>query len=167
MNNALVYIHIFVDGSKYFGNALNSKRPFDFKSRNKKWLDAFQQNGEPTVQIRRNLTIEEADALEQELFDRYIAKDGLKLQKRPNAIDLATAYYSNLGNKHGVGNKGFTGKHTEAARIKISEAGKGNTYNARAHREVISMLDGRVTNAAQSGRWNKTNPDYIGTWVDL
>ncbi len=177
MNNALVYIHIFADGSKYFGNAVRPSRPFDFQNRNNKWLEAYAKNGSPVVQTKYNMAIGEADALEQWLFDRYIAKGGLKLQKRPNAIDLAKAYYSNLGNKHAVGNKGFTGKrkHTEAARAKISKAQKGKPKSptaianstARSHRKVVSMLDGRVASAVQAGHWNKKNPNYIGTWVDL
>jgi hypothetical protein len=203
MNNALVYIHIFADGTKYFGNAVNPKRPFDFTTatRNKQWLAAFEKSGNPVVQIRRNLSVVEADNLEKWLFERYIANGGMKIQKRPNGKDLATLHYTNLGNKNGVGNKGFTGKHTDAARRKISEGGKGNTNGAgnkgtkrsdetkakmsaaskgkpksptaianstaRSHRKVISMLDGRVTSAGASGRWNRKNPDYIGTWVDL
>ena len=249
MNNALVYIHIFADGTKYFGNAVRASRPFDFKNRNDKWLEAYAKFGAPVVQTKRNMTISDADALEQSLFDRYIANGGVKLQIRPRGNELSqftkghalteehkqkiskankdrevsdetrkklsqahkgrkhtdeakrNMSEAQKGNKNGVGNKGFTGKHTDEARRKISEGGKGNTNGAgnkgskrseetrakmsaaskgkpksptaianstaRSHRKVISMLDGRVTSAGASGRWNKKNPDYIGTWVDL
>jgi hypothetical protein len=57
--------------------------------------------------------------------------------------------------------KDFTVEH----KAKISQSKKGKT--TAAHRKVISMLDGRVTAANQVWRYNKKNPDYIGTWVDL
>ncbi len=94
MNNALVYIHIFADGSKYFGNAVNPKRPFSLtkgKGRGPLYGEALQKYGKPVVQIRRNLSIHEADLLEQSLFDRYVLNGGKALQRRPFGNDLQTA----------------------------------------------------------------------------
>jgi hypothetical protein len=146
---ALAYIHIFADGSKYFGNATNPDRPFDFKKRTKTWLAAYMKNGVPVVQVRRNLTIEEADSLERWGFDRYVIQGGVKLQKRPNGVDLAI----------------LCRPKSDAHRTKLSTANEGKT--TKCHRKVISMFDGRITSAFGAGKLNKSNPDYIGTWVDL
>lgn len=100
MNNdkrALVYQHIFADGSKYFGNAVNPNRPWDFINRNDKWLAAFTKYGAPVVQVRYVPTIVEADNLELWLFDRYIAKGGAKLQARPSGKDLEKTTLINKG----------------------------------------------------------------------
>jgi hypothetical protein len=227
--NAFVYIHIFADGSKYFGNGVKVSRPFVFSNsgRGKKYQEALKKYGEPVVQIRRALTIVKADTLERELFDRYIATGGVALQKRPSGEDLQTAVARNsladpqkmskprseeakvrmasaqnrpevkakksvanagkpksqeakrkmsiakLGNTNALGTQ-----HTEVTKRKMSIAQSRPEVKAkksiaqkgklhRGHRKVISMLDGRVSTAAQSSRWNKKNPDYIGTWVDL
>ena len=65
---------------------------------------------------------------------------------------------------------------TEAHRAKLvkhltnlSEEAKNKRNDACAinNRKVVSMLDGRVTSYGCSVGWNKKNPDYIGTWVDL
>ena len=200
-NNALVYIHIFADGSKYFGNAVNPKRPWDFNKRNDKWLNAFATNGAPVVQIKRNMTVCEADALEQWLFDRHVANGGVKMQQRPSGNDLANASFSgsrNKGNQPSVDTKqkisiAQKGKNlsddhkkklseakkgrqlSEETKQKMSEAKKGKpkseahikAVSAKVNRKVISMLDGRITIATQVSRWNKKNPEYAGTWVDL
>lgn len=211
MNNdkrALVYIHIFADGSKYFGNAVNPNRPFNFKiKRSKDYLETLDKCGEPVVQIRRNVTVDEADNLELFLFDRYIFNGGKKLQKRPTGNDLQRSIgHANKVDreKQSLGMMGHfvtvearinmsiarTGvslseAHKEAMRVPKSDEGKANIRIAQnnpkvrlkkslstqgkrksSHRKVISSFDGRITNAAQSGRWNKSNPAYIGTWSD-
>ena len=165
---ALVYVHIFADGSKYFGNAVKPNRPFDFKDRrNKKCLALFKKYWSPVVQLRRNLTIEEADNLERRLFDRYIAKGGVKIQKRPSGVELSHARLGTLGKTH-----------SDKTRLKMSLSRKGKSKSAAtrakmskanriSNRKVISMFDGKVTTAAHAGYFNKKNPNYIGTWVDL
>jgi hypothetical protein len=62
--------------------------------------------------------------------------------------------------------KAHTGKTLpDETKKKMSEAQKGKTK--ASNRKVVSSLDGRVTSAACAGRWDKKNPAYIGTWVDL
>jgi hypothetical protein len=139
MNNALVYIHIFADGSKYFGNAVNPARPFTQGNRGKKYQKAVETNGNPVVQVRRNLTVEEADTLERWLFDRYIANGGVSIQTRPKG-DLArfTAKKSSetrLKMSKAQKNKPKGGaikgsKRSEETKIKISKGGKGNKNGA-------------------------------------
>ena len=177
-NNALVYIHIFADGSKYFGNGVNDQRPFTQGSRGKKYQEALEKYEEPVVQVRRNLTIVESDTLERDLFDRYIATGGVALQKRPSGKDLQMAVMRNsradplnmckpksdeAKRKMSIAQRGKPKSDETKRNMSIAQRGKPN----RGRRKVISMLDGRVTNASASGHWNKKNPDYIGTWVDL
>lgn len=45
--------------------------------------------------------------------------------------------------------------------------GTHNFLDGRNNRKVISLIDGRITSYASSGYWNKKNPSYIGTWIDL
>jgi hypothetical protein len=47
-----------------------------------------------------------------------------------------------------------------------SESHRENISTASKYK-VISMLDGRITTHNNETRWNKKNPDYIGTWVRL
>ncbi len=50
-------------------------------------------------------------------------------------------------------------------RQKRSASLKGR--QTKAHRRVQSSLDGRLTIAACIGKLNKSNPNYVGTWVDV
>ena len=178
---ALAYIHIFADGSKYFGNAVSPNRPWDFTKRNNKWLEAYSRFGAPIVQVRRNLTIEEADRLELWGFDRYVSQGGVKLQSRPSGSGLSTILLmrskADTTKPHSIDTilkraKSNTGKRrseTSLVNMRVAQKGNRNFGDSylRSNRKVISMLDGRVTTAAQSGHYNKKNPNYIGTWVDL
>jgi hypothetical protein len=186
---ALVYIHIFADGSKYFGNGVNAKRPWNFKkSRGPQYQAALDAHGIPIVQIRTNLTITEADLLEQALFDRYISQGGIALQRRPYGNDLQTAIMRSAKASYSdewranVSSATKGRKLSDEARRNMSLGQTGRRFSdehrnklslaklinpGQGNRKVISMIDGRVTTAAQAGHWNKKNPDYIGTWVDL
>jgi hypothetical protein len=196
--NAFVYIHIFADGSKYFGNGVKPDRPFKQGGRGPKYMEALIKNGAPVIQIRRNLTVDEADDLERTLFDKYVTNNQ-PLQRRPTGNDLKTAIRRGnstdpiklskaklgkpLSKNHaesiGKANKGKRRSKVFCENISIRM--QGNTafsgkrhstdaiqrITASCHRKVISMIDGRITTHIKTGHWNKKNPDYIGTWVDL
>ncbi len=187
---ALVYQHIFADGSKYFGNAVDENRAHSFRNnRGGQYLSHLEKYGEPTIQIKRNLTIEDADSLERYLFDKYISNGGIKLQNRPSGRDLYVAINQNkkvnplniskskLGVKQPNVSKALKGKKQPniskamkgrklsiAHKVAVSKAMKGKKL--RANRKVVSSLDGRVSSAAGAGILAKKNPAYIGTWSD-
>jgi hypothetical protein len=192
MMNALVYTHTFSDGSIYFGNASSPNRPFEQGFRGSNYLSHYEIYGEPLVEIvASGLSIEMADALERKLFDAYVENGGLKIQKRPTGKDLAHWYW--LG-KNSAGRvvtsetrlkqsqiqkgKPKTASHKEAMKGNQNALGnvwseeskskmKGNQNAKKANRKVVSFFDGRVTSFAQVSRWNKKNPNYIGTWVEV
>ncbi len=172
MMNALVYTHTFSDGSIYFGNAVNPDRPYTQGSRGGKYQAHYEKYGEPVIAIiASGISVEEADEMEVQLFDEY---RGLKLQRRPQG-DLAKQI--NRG-KRGIPKGSPSLSHREAisaanliaqkkptTRAKKSESLKGRA--TRSHRLLRSSFNGHVTIASHVSRWNKKNPNYIGTWVEV
>jgi hypothetical protein len=192
VRNALVYTHTFSNGAKYFGNGVKQSRPYEFGSgRGKKYQEQFELDPNPTIEIiASGLTVEEADKLEQQLFDEYIANGGLKIQSRPSGKDLVNniAMNAKVDHQNPERCKKISESKTgvprpEATKEKMrnpkSEAHKENISKAligvpksKEHKEslyykVISMFDGRVTTHNKETYWNRQNPDYIGTWVRL
>lgn len=178
-NTCVVYSHTFSNGTRYFGNGVSEKRAFNKGGRGKKYLEQFALDPNPVIQIlATGLTPSEADVLEQKLFDEYVSSSGVKLQQRPSGKDLQKSIESSNSDAHKlamnspetrekirIANTGKT--HSSEHREKIRIANLGNTNGTRANCKVISMLDGRVTSHCRSSHWNKKNPDYFGTWVDL
>lgn len=194
----VVYSHTFNNETKYFGNGVSEKRAFKKGGRGKKYLEQFTLDPNPKIEIlATGLTPSEADALEQKMFDEYIASDGMKLQKRPSCENLqrnisrsnsdayrramdsqeyrAAISAANRRVKKGVPRTAQTKTAIAVAKrgIPLSaehraaiSAGR-NANSAVSNRKVISMLDGRITSHAMSSNWNKKNPDYVGTWIDL
>jgi hypothetical protein len=152
VRNAIVYSHAFNNGAKYFGNGVKQSRPYEFGSgRGKKYQEQFELDPNPTVTITASdLTVEEADELEQQLFDEYIANGGLKIQRRPSGKDLSRSITSSAKVDPANISKALTGennpmwdkKHTEVAKIKISKSMIGNTNSScsrsQAFKEKIS-----------------------------
>jgi hypothetical protein len=191
MMNALVYTHTFSDGSVYFGNAVNPNRPFTKGGRGSKYLTHLEKHGEPVVKIViSNISIDEADLLEQALFDRYVKNEGIKLQSRPSGTDLRNQVNRNskidhsqfIGSKRSIETcinisesqmgKSLSSDHKRAISEGLlgnirSETSARNVNTAVNLKRVYSTYDGRVTSLSASGHWNKKNPNYIGTWVEV
>lgn len=192
-NTCVVYSHTFSNNTKYFGNGVSEKRAYKQSSRGKRYLNQFDLDPNPKIDIlATGLTPAEADFLERTLFDEYVDVGGLRIQNRPSGQDLQKSVtganseafkiysstprsveaieklrLSHFGNTSGAGNKGkkHSPEHIEKRRVAL--LGNTHTLGKRIHRAVISMLDGRVTSSNNTTKWNKNNPSYIGTWVDL
>ena len=158
----IVYTHTFNNGNKYFGNGTSSNRAYENRGRGPKYVEQLSQDSQPQVQITAtDLTPIEADTLEQKLFDDYVGSGGLALQRRPSGIDLQR----NISRSNSDAYKLAMASPEYSASVSASLI--GNSNGRTAQRKVISMLDGKITNHACSSGWNKKNPEYIGTWVDL
>jgi hypothetical protein len=178
LNTCVVYSQTFKNGTKYFGNGISAKRAYAKRGRGKRHLEQFENDPNPKVEILASgLTPAEADALEQKLFDMYITNGGIRLQKRPSGLDLQTSIARSTSDAHRdvMNSKEYrekmriiqTGrKYSAEVRKNMRMAGLARQNNQQ-NRRVISMLDGRVTTYNITPRWNKKNPDYTGTWVDL
>jgi hypothetical protein len=179
----IVYTHTFPTGV-YFGNAIADYRPFSKKNRNKLWMELFAVHGFPIVSVIECATVEEADLLEQVLFDNYIQKGGTKLQTRPSGKDLQNSIARNkkviYPEKKAKVRKPRTNLFQDPirgpiARSKISETMKGRTQEvdhtnkivAKNNEKWISRFDGRITTWSRISQWNNKNPNYIDTWVLL
>jgi hypothetical protein len=177
---ALVYAHTFNNGVKYFGNAVDPTRPYNFsKGRGKKYLAQYELDPNPTIDIiASKLTVEEADALERKLFDEYELAGGVRCQQRPSGKDLQDQIHrsSCVDYQCPVRRK----KLSETGRLVHPDfSGENNPFYAKSHTDetkekiskanykVISSLDGRISSRYQYTYWNKKNPAYIGTWSKL
>lgn len=137
---ALVYIHIFNNGVKYFGNAVDPARPYAFGGgRGKQYLEQYELDSNPTIEIiASGLTVEEADTLERRLFDEYIADGGLKIQNRPSGGDLARN----------------VSRSAKVDPENLSKALLGNTIRRGARQSEVSR------NKMSKAKSGKKNPNY-------
>jgi hypothetical protein len=157
--NALVYTHTFSDGSIYFGNAVNPNRPFSKSKRGVKYRDHVALFGEPLIEIiAKNLTVENADLLEQSLFDAY-AKNGTILQKRPSGKDLQTQInrsarvdYSTLGEKISFGQSTPIAKANMSSGAKNRKKRGGYVLSEEARKNISDAKLGKPNYKARKPR---------------
>jgi hypothetical protein len=126
------------------------------------------------------LTIEEHVEAHWELYRKYgdefdrIAAIGLEgLIDRKEIVKMKLQESGRRGGAIGgrVVKEKYPNQFKEMGAISGAKQGPKNASSGLLHKnnntKLISMLDGRVTSLSQHTRYNKKNPDYIGTWVLL
>jgi hypothetical protein len=128
----IVYSHTFSNGTKYFGNGVSEKRAFaqGKGKRGEKYLYQFELDSNPQIEIiASGLTPSEADALEQKLFDDYVANGGKALQKRPSGTDLQNCIARANSDEYKIA---ISSPETKE-KMRIAKAGENNPMLGKTH----------------------------------